>query len=113
MKNKTETMHLFLEPNKKAESPNDSPFNFFLVSSRHKWYMNDDEQIRIDDVEVSYSVPTHIGEDDLAVAAIKQLKERQEKVRADAHRRVEEIEEHISRLSLLTHQSGNPLGRLI
>lgn len=104
MKINSENMHLYVEPNDEAETADDNPFNFFLVSEKHRWYTNGDNQIRVGEVQIEYPVPDKIGEDALAAAAIKELREKQQKVRADAHERCEKLDEQIKKLSRLTHQ---------
>ena len=80
-------------------------FRFELVSAQGRWSVSDG-WIRIDEVRASFELPNNLNEDTLRLRAITTLKEKQEQVLADAHRRVQQYQYEIDKLLALPAPSS-------
>lgn len=95
-----ETMLLYVE----AGEADPSKLTFFLVNQRHRWMTYDDRQIKIaEDVEVEFE-PPQMTEKELRLKAVEQLRERQLQVRAEAQKRIGDIDEQINKLLLIEYK---------
>lgn len=94
-----EEMHLFVESDTEALNG----MKFFLVPKRYRWATND-EQVKIEDVVVTYGLPNDLTQDQIRLKAVETLREKQERVIAEAQKQKVFLQEKIDNLLLLTHQ---------
>ena len=92
-------MHLFVRPDSGA----DSGMEFFLVPE-HMRYWAGSSSVRIGETDVVFSIPDNLSEDEMRQKAIETFRDKQKEIRAQAHKEVEELEQKIRELTLLTYQ---------
>lgn len=96
-----EKMTIFVRP----DSENENGFKVMAVNDVHKFWMTD-EDINVGVATVEYDLPEDMTNQSLALKSIATLKERQDKVRADAYVKIQNMEEKIATLMMITDQSG-------
>ena len=90
-------MLVYCELNKEGQ------LEYFLVNPRHRWATNDDTQIKLDEIFVTFQPPP-ISENELRQKAITQLRERQNNIRAEATKKIAELDVQIEKLLLIEHK---------
>lgn len=98
-----EEMLLYVE----ADADKDSGISFYLVSQKHQWYMGD-EAVKICKLMVEYERPDSMDEHQIRTAAIQTLKEKQERIIAEAQLKKNKLQKKIEQLMLITYQPGTP-----
>jgi len=98
-KQATENMLLVVE----ANSENESGVSFFLANTRHEWWL-DDEAVKVSTVKITYEYPDSLSEDEFRVMAIKTLRDKQDRVIAEAQLTKVDLQNKIDKLLMLTHQ---------
>ena len=96
--NTTEECHLFIAPDKESERG----FNYRIVPSYFRWIAGDD-WIKVGDVNIDYVIPNDMTEDELRQKAINTLKEKQERVIAEAVVEKGKLQKRIDELLMITH----------
>lgn len=102
MKDQTEEMLVYACPDADAEGGMD----FRLVRPSDTWRMND-EDIKLGEVSVTYSIPGTLSRAELVNKAVVTLREKQQSARAYAEKRCIELESKIDKLLMLTHVEDN------
>jgi len=95
-----DTQYLFAESDIKSPTG----MSFFLVPQRYEYYPGD-ECIKLGEVEVTYLYPMKLSEEELRKKAIETLKDKQQRVMAEAFKRTQALEIKINQLLLLTDKS--------
>ena len=93
-------MHLFVRPDSTA----DSGMEFFVVPEHMRYWASGNDNVRIGETDVLFSIPDNLSEDELRQKAIETFRDKQKEIRAKAHKQVAELEEKIRELMLLTFQ---------
>jgi hypothetical protein len=93
------TVKLYIRPNQEIKRG----FAYYIDDSEFSNHYARSTDIHIADVEVMFQVPPELNADELRQRAIKTLRDQQSRIRAEAHKRVEELELKINELLLLTH----------
>ena len=99
-----EKMTIFVRP----DSANEKGFKVMAVNDVHKYWMTD-EDINVGDAVVEYELPEDMTHESLALKSIVTLKERQQKVRADAEVKIQNMEKKINQLLMITDQSDGTI----
>ena len=99
-----EKMSIFVRP----DSENEMGFKVMAVNDFHKFCMTN-EDINVGSATVEYQLPEDMTHQSLALKSIATLKERQDKVRADAHVKIQKMEEKITTLLMITDESEAPI----
>jgi len=95
----SEKMFLFVE----SDASKDTGMNFFIVPDRYEYYPND-EQVKLSEIEIKYKIPEGISEQDIREKAIKTLRDKQERVVAEAEIQRQKLQVKIDGLLMLTNQ---------
>lgn len=95
----TEEMFIFVESDKKAADG----MKLFLVPKRWEYYP-DDEAVKLGKVQVRYTALKDLTPKEIRAKAIKTLRDKQERVIAEAQKRKMRLQEKIDNLLLLSDQ---------
>lgn len=79
---------------------------YFLIANRHRYFLNDDLQIIVGEQEVFFDMPT-LTDTEMRLKAVEQMRKRQKNIRAEAQRKVAELDEKIQKLLLLEHKADD------
>lgn len=99
-----EEMLLYVE----ADADKESGISFYLVSKKHQWYTGD-EAVKICELVVEYEHPDSMDEHQIRTAAIQTLKEKQERIIAEAQLKKNKLQKKIEQLMLITYQPDTVL----
>lgn len=94
-----ETMALVVN----ADANEESGMRFYLWPTSNLWLIPDDD-VKLAEVEVCYSMPDNMTPEDIRRAAVETLKEKQKHAYAKAEERVNRLQERINKLQMLTYQ---------
>jgi hypothetical protein len=78
-------------------------FKLILVDKDMRYWMND-EDINIATVPVEYFPPENMNKEELVLKAIESLRDKQKQILANAQRHVDQLNEKINQLQMLTYQ---------
>lgn len=92
----------FIKPDVDAESG----FTHTLVPEWARWMASDD-WVKLDDIEVTYEVPGNLSQTDLRRLAVKTLKEKQERIIAEAVVNKGKLQVRIDELLLIEDRSND------
>lgn len=95
----TEKMAIYAVANRHAEMR----FDFTLVPAKKTWWMHDDD-IKLEEIEITYDPPQGVTKEQLMLKAIDTLKGKQQHAMAQAQLKVNELQAKIDELMMLTHQ---------
>ena len=84
-----------------ANTESDEPHR--LIEPHMSYYVNTDEYAKIDEVEVTVDI-AEVSQDHLISCAVNTMKEKKDKIQANAYRECKLIDDKIQRLLQLTHQ---------
>lgn len=92
----------------KAEANEPSGMQYYLIHPTHQWYMGD-ESVKVKKIQIEYEQPDTLDEEQLRAAAIQTLREKQDRVIAEAQLTKVKLQEKIDQLMLITHQPGTSM----
>lgn len=94
-----EKMKLFV----RADNESSTGMRFLAVNALHEYWMGDAD-IKLGEIEVSYSPPEGLDESELRRKAISTLQDKQKRVRAEAEVSCLQLQSQIEKLMLLSYQ---------
>jgi hypothetical protein len=95
----TEIVWLFAAPDK--NSPDG--MSLYIVAKRHEYYPSD-EHIKLAEVLVHYDPPNEFSRDKMILKAIQTLRDKQDRIIAEAQKHKMELQQKIDKLLLLDHK---------
>lgn len=85
-----------------GDSNSDDGMNFFLVPARYEYYP-DDEAVKLEEIEIEYSLSGELTKNDIRLRAIKTLQDKQNRAIADAEKSRIALQGKIDKLILLEY----------
>lgn len=95
---KTKKVELWAKPDADSET------GFIeILHDPHQYRWGADEDVKMGEVEVMWEHPADLTEQQMILKAVETMKEKQEKIVAEAQRKKTELQTKINNLLMLTH----------